>query len=246
VPKAVFMSICIMLVTYTFFAFSTVVGFKGNIGTLTTATIPFLSVAKEGFAVILFFAFLAGMTSTLGALIAGTNSQARLIFNAGREGLLPSFIGRVHSTRRTPVYALFTFLGLGVLIIGIWGLGHIIGGHASSGAMSPLTMFDESSTFGTILLLIVYGLSNLALPFYYRRYHSDRFNSFRHGVLPIIGVLWILVPLYYLAKPGQATPYNWYPYMALGVLVLAIIYASVLVQRDPGLGDRVGSIIADE
>ena len=30
VPKAVFMSICVMLVTYTFFAFSTVVGFKGN------------------------------------------------------------------------------------------------------------------------------------------------------------------------------------------------------------------------
>jgi amino acid transporter len=246
VPKAVFMSICVMLVTYTFFAFSTVVGFKGNIGTLSSAAIPFLSVAKEGFAAILFFAFLAGMTSTLGALIAGTNSQARLIFNAGREGLLPKFMGHVHSTRRTPVYALFTFLGLGVAIIGVWGLGHIIGGHATSGAMSPLTMFDESSTFGTILLLIVYGLSNVALPFYYRRFHPEKFNSFRHGVVPFIGVLWILVPLYYLAKPGQATPYNWYPYMALGVLVLAVIYASVLVQRDPGIGDRVGSIVADE
>ena len=62
---------------------------------LTSAAIPFISVAKETFAVGLFFAFLAGMTSTLGALIAGTNSQARLIFNAGREGLIPSFIGRV-------------------------------------------------------------------------------------------------------------------------------------------------------
>jgi hypothetical protein len=34
--------------------------------------------------------------------------------------------------------------------------------------------------------------------------------------------------------------------MALGVLVLAIIYAFMLVQRDPGIGDRVGSIVADE
>jgi amino acid transporter len=246
VPKAVFMSICVMLVTYTFFAFSTVVGFKGNVNTLSSAAIPFLSVAKEGFAVILFFAFLAGMTSTLGALIAGTNSQARLIFNAGREGLLPSVIGRVQATRRTPVYALFTFLGLGLVIIGVWGLGHIFGGHAQSGNMSALTMFDESSTFGTILLLIVYGLSNLALPFYYRRHFADRFNAVRHGVLPVIGFLWILVPLYYLAKPGQPTPFNWYPYMALGVLVLAIIYSMYLVARDPGLGERVGSIIADE
>jgi len=246
VPKAVFTSICIMLVAYTFFAFATVVGFKDNVTTLGAAAVPFLTIAKEVFAVALFFAFLAGMTSTLGALIAGTNSQARLIFNAGREGLLPSFIGKVHSSRRTPMNALFVFLGLGLAIIGIWGLGHIFGGHAESGNMSALTMFVESSTFGTILLLIVYGLSNLALPFYYKKHHPNLYNPFRHAVLPVLGVLWILVPLYYLAKPGQPTPFNWYPYMALVVLVLAFIYSVVLVKRDPGIGDRVGSIIADE
>jgi len=246
VPRAVFTSICIMLVAYTFFAFSTVVGFKGNVTALSSAPIPFISVAREIFAVGLFFAFLAGMTSTLGALIAGTNSQARLIFSAGREGLLPKVIGKVQTTRRTPINALLVFLGLGLLIIGIWGLGHILGGHATSGSMSALNMFDESSTFGTILILIVYGLSNVALPFYYKKNYPDRFNAFRHAVLPIVGVLWILVPLYYLAKPGQAAPYSWYPYMALAVLILAIIYASVLVRRDPGIGDRVGSIVADE
>jgi amino acid transporter len=246
VPKAVFTSIVIMLVAYTFFAYSTVVGFKGNVAALSSAPIPFLTVAKEVFAVALFFAFLAGMTSTLGALIAGTNSQARLIFNAGREGLLPSAIGNVHSTRRTPVTALFTFLGLGLAIIGFWGLGHLIGGHASSGSMSALTMFVESSTFGTILLLLVYGLSNLALPFYYKKHHPDIYNPFRHAVLPAFGIVWILVPLYYLAKPGQAAPYSWYPYLALGVVVLAFFYSVVLVSRDPGIGDRVGSIVADE
>ncbi|MDE3223598.1 MAG: APC family permease, partial [Acidobacteriota bacterium] len=81
--------------------------------------------------------------------------------------------------------------------------------------------------------------------FYYRRHHPDLFNPFRHVVLPLLGLLAILVPLYYLAKPGQPTPFNWYPYMALATLVLAFLYASVLVRRDPGLGDRVGSIIAD-
>jgi amino acid transporter len=245
VPKAVFTSICIMLVMYTFFAFSTVVGFKDNVGSLSSSAIPFVSVAKESVAVILFFALLAGMTSTLGALIAGTNSQARLIFNAGREGLIPKFIGKVDPKRRTPINALAFFLGISLLIIGIWGLGHIFGGH-SSGPMSAFNMYDYSATFGTILVLIVYGLSNLALPFYYQRHHPDKFNVFRHGVLPIVGVLWILVPLYYLAKPGQSQPYNWYPYAALVAIVLAIIYASVLVKRDPGVGDRVGSIVADE
>src|SRR5665213_471573 len=246
VPKAVFMSIGIMTASYALFAYATVIGFSNNVTTLGAATVPFLTVAHGVLAFLAFLGFLAGMTSTLGALIAGTNSQARLIFNAGREGLLPSFIGKVHSSRRTPMNALFVFLGLGLAIIGIWGLGHIFGGHAESGNMSALTMFVESSTFGTILLLIVYGLSNLALPFYYKKHHPNLYNPWRHAVLPIFGVVWILVPLYYLAKPGQPTPFNWYPYMALGVLVLAFIYATVLVKRDPGIGDRVGSIIADE
>lgn len=246
VPKAVFTSILIMIVAYTFFAFSTVVGFSDNVTKLSGAAVPFLSVGREVAAVALFFAFLAGMTSTLGALIAGTNSQARLIFNAGREGLLPAFMGKVHDKRRTPVNALFVFLGLGLLIIGVWGLGHIIGGHPQSGNMSALTMFVESSTFGTILVLIVYGLSNLALPFYYKKHHPELFNTFRHIVLPFLGLVAILVPLYYLAKPGQSAPYSWYPYLALGVVVIAVAYASVLVARDPGIGDRVGSIVADE
>jgi amino acid transporter len=249
VPRAVFTSIAIMLVAYVLFAFSTVVGFKDNVGTLTHSTlnpVPFLTAAGEITVFVLFFAFLAGMTSTLGALIAGTNSQARLIFNAGREGLLPKFMGKVDAKRRTPVNALFVFLGCGLLIIGVWGLGHIIGGHATSGSMSALNMFVESSTFGTILLLLVYGLSNLALPFYYKKHHPERFNSFRHGVLPILGLLSILVPIYYLCKPGQSAPYSWYPYMALGVVIIAVIYAFALVSRDPGIGDRVGSIVADE
>ncbi len=249
VPKAVFTSIAIMLVAYLLFAFSTVVGFKDNVAKLGNSVvnpIPFITVSGEITAFVLFFALLAGMTSTLGALIAGTNSQARLIFNAGREGLLPHFMGKVHAKRRTPINALLVFLGAGLLIIGVWGLGHIFGGHSTSGTMSALTMFDESSTFGTILILLVYGLSNLALPVYYRRHHPDRFNAFRHGVLPGLGVLSILVPLFYLCKPPYTAPYSWFPWMALAVVIIAIIYASVLVSRDPGISDRVGSIVADE
>jgi len=247
IPRAVFTSTLIMLVAYVLFAFATVVGFKNNVGNLTGALIPFITVAKGVLGAALFFALLAGMTSTLGALIAGTNSQARLVFNAGREGLLPKFIGKVHPTRRTPINALFTFLGLSLGIIGIWGLLHIIGSAANSASMSATNFFFESSTFGTILVLIVYALSNLALPFYYRRFHPELYNPFRHAVLPIIGFLLIGVPLYYLARPNPPTPpYNWYPWVAAGFIVVAFIYASVLVRRDPGLGERVGSIVADE
>ena len=246
VPKAVFASIAIMASSYLLFSYSTVVGFKDNLANLTGASIPFLNVAHGVLAGAAFFAFLAGFTSTLGALIAGTNSQARLIFNAGREGLLPAFMGKVDQRRRTPVNALLTFLGLGLAIIGVWGIGHLLGGHGNSAHMSALAMFQESSTFGTILVLLVYALTNAALPVYYRRHHPDLFSPIKHVLLPLVGLVFIGVPMYYLAKPGQTAPYSWYPWMALVFLVLALIYAFVLVGRDATIGDRIGSIVADE
>jgi amino acid transporter len=246
VPKAVFSSIAIMIVSYVLFDYATVVGFSNNVGKLSGALIPFLNVAHGALFGFAFFAYLAGLTSTLGALIAGTNSQARLVFNAGREGLVPKFIGKVDPKRRTPINALLVFLGIATLIIFIWGLGHIIGGHATSGSMSAINLFFESSTFGTILVLVVYALCHLALPVYYRRHHPDLFNWFRHGVLPIVGFFTIGVPMYYLAKPGQSQPYNWYPWVALIFIVLAVVYSMFLVQRDPSVGDRIGSIVADE
>ena len=41
-------------------------------------------------------AYLAGLTSTLGVLIAAVNSQCRLIFNAGRDVEYDLQIGRAH------------------------------------------------------------------------------------------------------------------------------------------------------
>ncbi len=184
------------------------------------------------------------MTSTLGVLLSAVNSQCRLIFNAGREGLLPSWLGKVHPIRRTPVNAIFAFTGIAGLIIVGWALGHLIGG--TTGSMDPISFFVESSTLGTILLLVVYFLSNLALPFYYRKFRPAEFSPVKHVILPVLGMAAIAVPVYYLCKPGQAAPFNWFPYAALAIVVISVIYAFVLNGRDSALAGRVGSIVADE
>jgi amino acid transporter len=244
VPRAVFLSVGLMTVTYLLLAYSTVSGFHDNGTALAGSAIPFITVAHGAVAFLAFFAYLAGMTSTLGVLISAVNSQCRLIFNAGREGLLPRWIGKVHPTRLTPVNAIITFIGIATVIVAGWAIGHLIGG--STGSLSALNYFDESGTMGTILVLVVYFLANLALPFYYLKYRRPEFNVIKHAVLPVLGMAVIAVPVYYLCKPGQPNPYNWFPYAALGIAIIAVIYAVVLVKRDPGLGDRVGSIIADE
>ncbi|MGD0700797.1 MAG: APC family permease [Trebonia sp.] len=244
VPRAVFLSITLMIVGYILYAYATATGFQYNVTALGGAAIPFINVSHDVASWLAFFAYIAGITSTLGVLISAVNSQSRLIFNAGREGLLPRWLGKVHPVRRTPVNAIYAFVVIAAVIIGVWALLHLIGGD--SGSMSALNFFVESSTMGTILILVVYFLSNLALPFYYRRYRPQEFNVLKHAVLPVLGMIAIAVPVYYLVKPGQAAPYDWFPYAALGVIVVSVGYAIWLSRRDPGLGERVGSIVADE
>jgi amino acid transporter len=244
VPRAVFLSIALMVTGYVLYAYATATDFKYNVTALSGAAIPFINVSHNIAAWLSLFAWIAGITSTLGVLISAVNSQARLIFNAGREGLLPRWLGKVHPTRRTPVNAIIAFVVIASVIILVWALLHLIGGD--SGSMSALNFFVESSTMGTILVLVVYFLSNLALPFYYRKFRPQEFNILKHLVLPVLGMIAIGVPMYYLVKPGQPSPYNWFPYAALGVVVVSVLYAFFLSRRDPGLGDRVGSIVADE
>jgi amino acid transporter len=245
VPRAVFLSIALMAFTYLVVAYATVTGFHYSITALTAPLIPFIAVAHSVAAWLAFIAYLAGLTSTLGVLIAAVNSQCRLIFNAGREGLLPSWIGRVNPIRRTPVNAIIAFVAIASAIVLAWALGHWIGGTGND--LSALNFFGESATMGTILIVFVYAAANVALPFYYRKYRPAEFNIFKHVVLPALGLVAVGFPIYYLFNPSPPTqPYDWFPWVGLGLIVVSIIYSMWLVRRDPGLGDRVGSIIADE
>ncbi len=108
-----------------------------------------------------------------------------------------------------------------------------------------MTFFGDIATLGTILVALTYLVANLALPVYYRRYHPDQFSWIKHLVLPLLGVLAIGFPLWGLVEPGQPAPFNIFPWISLGIIVVALIYAFILSHRDPTLADRVGSIVAD-
>jgi amino acid transporter/signal transduction histidine kinase len=237
VPRALFASVGLMLLSYVLFAYATVEGFGENVAALTATPIPFITLADSVLGVLAFLAYLAGVTSTLACLIAAVNSQSRLLFHAGREGLLPSWVGRVYARRRTPVNALMTFIGIGLVLVFAWSFGQHI---------DPVTLFAEASTLGTILVVVVYLMANLALPVFYRKHHPDQWSPLPHLVIPLVGAGLIALPIYELVKPGQASPYDLFPYVALAVIVVAAAYAVLLNARDKTLADRVGSLVADD
>lgn len=234
VGRAIFASVALMGLLYVLLAYATVIGFGSDMKSLSEASVPFVSVAGRTFGAAVVLAYLAGFTSTFGALVAATNSQARILFSAAREGLLPSVIAKVSRTRRTPYAALALFL---LLALGTT--------YAFGWSIDPVVFFGEIATLGTILISITYLVANVALPFYYRKNHPDRFSLWRHLVLPLAGAATIAYPLYELVKPGQPAPFSYFPAISGAIVVISFVYALVLNAKDKTLAGRVGSVVAD-
>lgn len=237
VPKAIFTSVALIVVLYVFLSYSTVVGFDNNPDKLTAAGVPMVDAAQGVASFLAFLAYIAGFTSIVSSLISATNSQARIIFNSGREGLLPSVTGKVTARTQTPWVAFLVFLGLALGLVYVF--------CRSSNPDGVVIFFGEIATLGTILVAFTYLVANLALPVYWRRYHPEGFNPVTHLILPLLGAAAIGYPLYELVKPGQPAPFNSYVWIALGIVVVALLWGAFVYSRDRTIGERVGSIVAD-
>jgi amino acid transporter len=222
---------------YIFLAYATAVGFRMDASALGASRLPFVDGLKSSAPALLILAYIAGVTSIMGSLIGLVNSQARILFNSGREGLMPQFLGKIHPQHQTPHTAMWAFLIIAVALIL---------GFSLLGGVAPLNYFGFAGTLGTIPIILTYMLTNLALPVYVIRYHRSELDIVRHILMPIVGTLVMLFPLWGLVQPGQSWPFNVFPWIALGVLALSVIYGVAIARLSPGLAHRIGAYVADQ
>ena len=237
IPRALITGTLAIGIFYIFLAYATVVGFKMDAHALGASQLPFIDGLRASAPALLVLAYIAGVTSILGSLIGLVNSQARILFNSGREGLLPAFLGKIHPEHQTPHGAMWIFLIIAVALILGFGL---------LGGIAPMDYFGFAGTLGTIPIILTYMLTNLALPVYMIRCHRDELDIFRHILLPVAGTLIMLFPLWGLIQPGQSWPFNVFPWIVLGVLVLSVVYGIVIARLSPGLAGRIGAYVADQ
>jgi amino acid transporter len=237
IPRALIASTLSIGLFYVFLAYATAVGFNMDAHLLRASPIPFIDALRASAPALLVVAYLAGITSIVGALIAGINSFARILFNCGREGLLPEFLGKIHPQHRTPYLAIWisTVMAVSVTL----GFGLLEG-------VAPLDYFGFAGTLGTIPIILTYMLTNLALPVYVFRYRRADLDTARHLILPIVGTAVMLFPLWELVQPGQSWPFNLFPWIALGVLALSAIYGTIVARSSPNLAHRIGAYVADQ
>jgi len=132
---------------------------------------------------------------------------------------------------------MWAFIGLALAIVLVFGTAENI---------DPVTLFGEAGTLGTIPVVVTYLITNIALPVYMLRHHRNEFSAVKHLIVPLLGTGFMLFPLWGLVQPGQPAPFNLYPYLALGLFVISLIYGAILAKRNPDLVQRIGSYVADE
>ena len=234
VPRAIYTATIFVAIVYVLMAWSTSVVFHNNASTIGNLAVPFVTAASKALGPFMILVYLAGLTSTFSSLLGATTAQTRMIFSAGREGLLPFALGKV-SRYGTPWMSLTIYTVFALLLTLIW---------ASHG--SALTIAGEMGSLGTIPIALVYLALNVALPVYYLRHHRNIFSSWKHLIVPILGIAFLILPMWGLIQPGQPAPFNLFPWIILAVLVIGLIYALIRRRQVPDLEQRVGSVIADE
>jgi hypothetical protein len=118
-------------------------------------------------------------------------------------------------------------------------MSHLISGD--TGSMNPVGLYAECSTMGTIVILFVYFLTTVSLPFFMWRRHRESFSILRHVAIPVLGSLTLVVPFVELCKPGQPAPYSEFPFIALAIVAVAAVIACIVVHRHPRTGTGEGT-----
>lgn len=142
---------------------------------------------------------------------------SRLLYGMARQGVLPQFLGKVHSTRRSPWVAILFSTALAIALVAYVNLDSENGIVGSLGGTTAL------------LLLCVFAVVNVSLLVLRRdKAPADAFRA--PTIIPILGVVFCL----FLAGPWARSRADWVQYEIAGLLlVIGVVLWAVtwLVNR---------------
>jgi amino acid transporter len=163
---------------------------------------------------------LGAVLSALGAGLGGVTVAARMMFAFGRDGLASRRLSGVSAATGVPQRALALEMFIGLALLTAFRLA----------GTSALNVFFYLATIGTLSLLVMYVLTNVAAA-----RHLGRRSPWQ-VVAPAAGVLIAGFVLYHNVWPVPPAPYEFFPYLVAGWLAAGLIITTVI----PGFSAKVG------
>jgi basic amino acid/polyamine antiporter, APA family len=140
----------------------------------------------------------AGLTTTMLVMLLG---QSRVLFTMSRDGLLPPWCGRVHSTFRTPWMSSIV-VGLLVALIA---------------ALVPIGVLSQLTSIGTLFAFVIVSAGVWVL----RVRRPDLHRPFRTPLVPLVPILSIVIAVLLMASLPWQTWARLLAWLAVGMVIYA-------------------------
>ena len=159
---------------------------------------------------------LMALVSAVGAGLGCASVCARMLFALGRDAVLPGGLAGVSRSTGAPAAGLAF-----VLVLDAAGLT----AFAAAGT-EPMDAFFYLATIGVLSLLAMYVMTNLAAGI-----HLARGGRRAEALLPAAGIAIAAYVLYRNVWPVPDAPFDAFPYVVAGWLLLGAALAPVLARR---------------
>jgi amino acid transporter len=147
--------------------------------------------------------------SAFGGVLAMPNAAARLLFAFSRDALMPPPLSVV-AGNGSPARSLLAVLGASTVTVAGFALGGIDGEHT----------FFYLGTIGTLLLIVAYMMVNIGA---LRWTIAGRLDGGRAAaILPLLALVVLGFALYSNVWPVPVSPFDEFPYIALGWLAVGV------------------------
>jgi amino acid transporter len=185
------------------------------------------------------------ITGSFACGMAFHNTTARYFYSLGREGLLPSALGRTHHKFKSPHIASIVQSVIAAVIIILFAL---FTGTNDPASQAYLQLYGLMAVMGVIIILSVQALVSLAILVYYERYHRDEVHWWKTRLAPLLAlisqaaVVWLLFDNISFLGSGYGYAKLLGP-IDLVVVLLGVGAAFYFKKRKPQKYEQAGRLI---
>lgn len=233
-PIALVGSVLLTGAWFTFAMYSIVVGYGAkNVDKLAAASAPLHDLAVRyigpwyGYLI-----DLAAISALIAVLLAIHTANFRIFYSLGRDGLLPTPLGRTHPKHGTPHVAIIAY-SVVTLVIGL----------VAGFAWGPLSAFGNLGYLSSLGILPIFIATNVALPVFILKRHRSEFSVLVHVIMPTLSTLTFIAALYLNLVPLPAAPLSFMPILIVLIIVGAAIWGSILARRGSPVLERIGQVL---
>ena len=230
IPRSVLVTVLAVGAFFTFMSYTLVSGFEGYATSLGSSNQPMTELARIAGMPIFGTLFAAGaVVGQFACAVACVNAGARVIFQMSKHGLVHPSAAQTHEMHATPHVA----INLATAVVVAAPLVLILSRVALLDAFGYLGFV---ATFG---FLFAYILVSVAAPMYLRRRGELRATTI---VMSVLSVIMLAVATVGSVLLSPTTPYNYLPYVFLGLLAIGVARFAYLRMKQPAV---IQSIEAD-